>query len=137
MSPAPRKSSSDRGERSERPRRDDETPRNVVPSTPDADGQQRPRRSRRRQCPFSGPNAPKIDYKDVRTLARYLSERGKIMPARLTNVSAKHQRALANAIKRARFLALMPYVGDARRAVNQSSAAPVAAVAAPTSNQAA
>ncbi|HCM83461.1 MAG TPA: 30S ribosomal protein S18 [Rhodospirillaceae bacterium] len=81
----------------------------------------RPRRPRgRKRCPFTGPNAPKIDYKDIRTLARYLSERGKIMPARLSGISAKNQRKLAIAIKRARFLALMPYVGDARRAVNQN-----------------
>ncbi len=70
---------------------------------------------RRKQCPFTGPNAQKIDYKDVRTLGRYVSERGKIMPARLSGVANKHQRKLANAIKRARFLALMPYVGEVKR----------------------
>lgn len=92
---------------------------------PSAEGmEERPRRPRgRKRCPFTGPNAPKIDYKDVRTLARYVSERGKIMPARLSGISAKNQRKLAIAIKRARFLALMPYVGDARRAANQSVAA--------------
>ena len=65
---------------------------------------------RRKSCPFSGPNAPKIDYKDVRLLSRFLSERGKIVPSRITAVSAKKQRELANAIKRARFLALLPYI---------------------------
>jgi len=65
---------------------------------------------RRKNCPFSGPNAPKIDYKDTKTLSRYTSERGKIVPSRITSVSAKKQRELAKAIKRARFLALMPYV---------------------------
>ena len=65
---------------------------------------------RKKTCPFSGPNAPKIDYKDVRLLGKFVTERGKIMPARITAVSAKKQRALANAIKRARFLALLPYV---------------------------
>jgi small subunit ribosomal protein S18 len=96
--------------------------RNDSPAPEMADGEQRPRRRRgKKPCPFTGPNAPKIDYKDPRTLARYLSERGKIMPARLTGVSAKMQRQLATAIKRARFLALMPYVGDARRAVNQTA----------------
>ncbi|MEO1190784.1 MAG: 30S ribosomal protein S18 [Pseudomonadota bacterium] len=65
---------------------------------------------RRKSCPFSGPNAPKIDYKDVRLLSRYVSERGKIVPSRITAVSTKKQRALARAIKRARFLALLPYV---------------------------
>ena len=64
---------------------------------------------RRKSCPFSGPNAPKIDYKDVRLLSRFLSERGKIVPSRITAVSAKKQRELARAIKRARFIGLMPY----------------------------
>ena len=64
---------------------------------------------RRKSCPFAGPNAPKIDYKDIRTLSRYVSERGKIVPSRITAVSAKKQRELARAIKRARYLALMPY----------------------------
>lgn len=65
---------------------------------------------RRKSCPFAGPNAPKIDYKDVKLLARYTSERGKIVPSRITAVSAKKQRELARAIKRARFLALMPFI---------------------------
>lgn len=64
---------------------------------------------RRKSCPFSGQNAPAIDYKDVRLLQRYISERGKIVPSRITAVSAKKQRELARAIKRARFLALLPY----------------------------
>ena len=63
----------------------------------------------RKSCPFSGKNAPKIDYKDPVTLKRFISERGKIMPSRITAVSAKKQRELAQAIKRARFLALLPY----------------------------
>ena len=65
---------------------------------------------RRKSCPFSGKNAPKIDYKDLRLLGRYVSERGKIVPSRITSVSAKKQRELARAIKRARFLGLLPYV---------------------------
>ena len=64
---------------------------------------------RRKSDPFEGDNAPKIDYKDTRTLQRYVSERGKIVPSRITAVGAKNQRALARAIKRARFLALFPY----------------------------
>ncbi len=64
----------------------------------------------RKTCPFSGANAPKIDYKDVRLLQRYISERGKIVPSRITAVSAKKQRELAQAIKRARFLGLLPFV---------------------------
>lgn len=75
-----------------------------------AAGARRPFYRRRKSCPFSGPNAPKIDYKDVRLLSRFLSERGKIVPSRITAVSGKKQRELANAIKRARFLALLPYV---------------------------
>ena len=65
---------------------------------------------RRKSCPFSAKNAPKIDYKDVRLLQGFMSERGKIVPSRITAVSAKKQRALAQAIKRARYLGLLPYV---------------------------
>jgi small subunit ribosomal protein S18 len=72
-------------------------------------GGRRPFFRRRKSCPFSGPNAPKIDYKDVKLLQRYISERGKIVPSRITAVSAKKQRELAQAIKRARFLGLLPY----------------------------
>ena len=64
---------------------------------------------RRKVDPFGGDNAPRIDYKDTRLLQRYISERGKIVPSRITAVSAKNQRKLAQAIKRARFLALLPY----------------------------
>ncbi|MCH7555271.1 MAG: 30S ribosomal protein S18 [Proteobacteria bacterium] len=70
----------------------------------------RPFFRRRKTCPFSGDSAPKIDYKDVKLLSRYLSERGKIVPSRITAVSAKKQRELARAIKRARNLALLPFV---------------------------
>ena len=73
----------------------------------------RPTFSRRpKSCPFSGPHALKIDYKDVRLLQKYISERGKIVPRRITAVSSKRQRELARAIKRARFLALLPYMID-------------------------
>jgi len=67
---------------------------------------------RRKSCPFSGPDAIRIDYKDARLLGRFISERGKIVPARITSVSAKKQRELSKAIKRARTLALLPYVQD-------------------------
>ena len=67
---------------------------------------------RRKSCPFTGSNAPKIDYKDVKLLLRYISERGKIVPRRITAVSSKKQRELARAIKRARILALLPFVLD-------------------------
>ena len=73
-------------------------------------GQRRPFFRRKKTCPFSGANAPKIDYKDVKLLQRYISERGKIVPSRITAVSNKKQRILANAIKRARYMALLPYL---------------------------
>ncbi len=73
-------------------------------------GSRRPFFRRRKSCPFSGPKGIKIDYKDVRTLQRYISERGKMVPSRITAVSTKKQRELARAIKRARFLALLPYI---------------------------
>jgi small subunit ribosomal protein S18 len=74
-----------------------------------AGGGRRPFFRRRKTCPFSGANAPKIDYKDVRLLQRFISERGKIVPSRITAVSTKKQRELAQAIKRARNLALLPF----------------------------
>ena len=73
-------------------------------------GTRRPFFRRRKTCPFSGPNGQKIDYKDVRTLQRFISERGKMVPSRITAVSTKKQRELARAIKRARFLALLPFI---------------------------
>src|SRR5690349_16588206 len=75
-----------------------------------AGGARRPFFRRRKTCPFSSDQSPKIDYKDVKLLQRFLSERGKIVPSRITAVSAKKQRLLAQAIKRARFLALLPYL---------------------------
>jgi small subunit ribosomal protein S18 len=87
---------------------------NTIAATPGAPvgtgPARRPFFRRRKVCPFSGANAPKIDYKDVKLLQRYISERGKIVPSRITAVSQKKQRELAKAIKRARFLALLPYV---------------------------
>ncbi|MGI9492303.1 MAG: 30S ribosomal protein S18 [Geminicoccaceae bacterium] len=70
----------------------------------------RPFFRRRKSSPFSGDEASKIDYKDVKLLQRFVSERGKIVPRRITAVTAKEQRALAQAIKRARILALLPFV---------------------------
>jgi small subunit ribosomal protein S18 len=75
-----------------------------------ASAPRRPFFRRRKTCPFSGEGAPKIDYKDVKLLQRFISERGKIVPSRITAVSAKKQRELARAIKRSRFLGLLPYV---------------------------
>lgn len=73
-------------------------------------GGRRPFNRRKKSCPFTGANAPKIDYKDTKLLQRYISERGKIVPSRITSVSMKKQRELAKAIKRSRFLGLLPYV---------------------------
>ena len=67
---------------------------------------------RRKSCPFDSPSAPVIDYKDTKLLSRFISERGKIVPSRITAVSAKKQRELTQAIKRARYLALMPYIDN-------------------------
>ena len=67
---------------------------------------------RKRFCRFTVAGVEEIDYKDVNKLKRYVSERGKILPRRITGNCAKHQRALTVAIKRARHIALMPYVQD-------------------------
>ena len=86
------------------------TEETTTPEASSGGGGRRAFLRRRKVCPFSGANAPKIDYKDVKLLQRYVSERGKIVPSRITAVSAKKQRELAKAIKRARFLALLPHV---------------------------
>lgn len=79
-------------------------------SAADAPTVKRPFFRRKKTCPFTGANAPEIDWKDTRLLSRYISERGKIVPSRITAVSQKKQRELARAIKRARFMGLLPYV---------------------------
>ena len=68
-----------------------------------------PFENRKKFCPFSLPGSPLIDYKDTRLLSRYITEKGKIVPARITGVSKKKQKELSKAIKRARFLSLMSY----------------------------
>lgn len=65
--------------------------------------------ARRRNCRFTAENVNEIDYKDLDTLKSYITEVGKIVPARITGTSAYYQRQLATAVKRARFLALLPY----------------------------
>lgn len=79
-------------------------------SAADAPTVKRPFFRRKKSCPFTGDGAPAIDWKDVRTLSRFVSERGKMTPSRITAVSQKKQRELAKAVKRARFMALLPYV---------------------------
>ena len=69
----------------------------------------KPFQKKRKSCPFSGSKS-KIDYKDIKTLTKYVSERGKIIPSRISAVSAKKQRELSKAVKRARYIGLMPYV---------------------------
>ena len=71
-----------------------------------------PRKMKKRVCAFCVDKAETIDYKDVAKLRQYVSERGKILPRRITGNCAKHQRALTVAVKRARHIALMPYVQD-------------------------
>jgi len=67
---------------------------------------------RKKVCPFCADKVLKIDYKDADLLGKYITERGKIMPKRVSGVCANHQRELATAIKRARVMALLPYVRD-------------------------
>ena len=64
---------------------------------------------RKKFCPFSKPGSPEIDYKDIKLLNRYITEKGKIIPSRITGVSRKKQKELSKAIKRARFLSLISY----------------------------
>lgn len=64
---------------------------------------------RRKYCRFTAEGVDEIDYKDLNTLKNYVSETGKIVPSRITGTKAKYQRQLATAIKRARFIALLPY----------------------------
>ena len=64
---------------------------------------------RKRFCKFTAEGIDQIDYKDLETLKEYVTETGKIVPSRITGTKAKYQRQLATAIKRARFLALLPY----------------------------
>jgi small subunit ribosomal protein S18 len=66
-------------------------------------------------CKFTRDNIKYIDYKDVKLLQRYTTEQGKIIPKRITGTSAKYQRQLALAVKRARHMALLPYVSDTVR----------------------
>lgn len=70
------------------------------------------RRKKRRQCNFCADKIEQIDYKEVPRLRRYISERGKILPRRITGNCAHHQRQLTVAIKRARTMALLPYTSE-------------------------
>ena len=72
----------------------------------------RPRKPRRKICHFCADRVETIDYKDIARLRKFVSERAKILPRRATGTCAAHQRALTTAIKRARQMALLPYVND-------------------------
>lgn len=65
---------------------------------------------KKKRCPFTAAGVEDIDYKDIATLSKFITERGKILPRRITGVSAYYQRRLASAIKRARHVALLPFV---------------------------
>lgn len=70
------------------------------------------RRKKRKGCSFCAEKATSIDYKDTKKLQRYLTERGKILPRRVTGNCAKHQRAVTQAVKRARIIALLPFISE-------------------------
>ncbi|MGN0244239.1 MAG: 30S ribosomal protein S18 [Lachnospiraceae bacterium] len=79
---------------------------------PDSQMKRRGGRRRKKVCAFCADKNAVIDYKDANKLKRYISERGKILPRRITGACAKHQRALTVAIKRARHIAILPYTQD-------------------------
>jgi small subunit ribosomal protein S18 len=85
-------------------------------------GRGRDFRSRRKVCSFCVDKVKEIDYKDAGRLRRYLSDRGKIEPRRKTGTCAKHQRRLSTALKRARFMALLPYTGEHMRGIDRNAA---------------
>lgn len=70
------------------------------------------RSRKRKRCPFTALGMKEIDYKDIDTLTKFITERGKILPRRITGVSASHQKRLAVAVKRARHMALLPFVSE-------------------------
>lgn len=83
--------------------------RNPRPSSSDAMDH---RNKKRKKCPFTASGVKEIDYKDIETLGKFITERGKILPRRITGVSAYHQKKLALAIKRARHMAILPFVAE-------------------------
>lgn len=83
-------------------------PTTRAPAQENGDGRQK----RRKRCPFTAAGIREIDYKDTETLLKFITERGKILPRRITGVSAYHQKHLAKAIKRARHMALLPFVAE-------------------------
>ena len=101
-------------ENNERPHRDRSQDRGIDPQMEGRDGEGRGKGKiffKKKICKFCMQKL-KIDYKDADTLRRFITERGKILPRRITGTCAKHQRSLALAIKRARIIALLPFVAD-------------------------
>ena len=86
----------------------------AAPAAPAAPAQKpfRPGKKRKKVCNFCVQKSESIDFKDVAKLRKYVSERSKILPRRITGTCAKHQRELTLAIKRARHIALLPYISD-------------------------
>ena len=82
------------------------------PERPERDNRRGGRKGRKKVCGFCVDKVESIDYKDVARLRRYISERAKILPRRVTGTCARHQRDLTVAIKRARQIALLPFVSD-------------------------
>lgn len=78
----------------------------------DSKGGMRMRRAKKKVCSFCAEKATEIDYKEVNKIRKYVSEKGKILPRRITGCCAKHQRQVTVAIKRARHIALLPYTTD-------------------------
>ena len=92
------------------PRRSDEKTKRQKTKTKKFDSKEK--FFRKKSCRFCLDKSESIDYKDIIKLKRFVNEKGKIMPNRLTGNCAKHQRKIAAAVKRARYVALLPYVGD-------------------------
>lgn len=85
---------------------------NRRPPNPNAEGPADYRMKKRKRCPFTAAGVQAIDYKDINTLSKFITERGKILPRRITGVSAHYQKMLTEAIKRSRHVALLPFVAE-------------------------
>lgn len=88
------------------------TPATAAPAAPAAAKKPMRKAPRRKVCAFCLEKATEIDYKDIAKLKKYVTEKGKILPRRMTGVCSKHQRLLSTAIKRARLVALLPFKGE-------------------------
>lgn len=88
------------------------TPATAAPAAPAAAKKPMRKAPRRKVCAFCLEKVTEIDYKDIAKLKKYVTEKGKILPRRMTGVCSKHQRLLSTAIKRARLVALLPFKGE-------------------------